>query len=200
VVLVPRGRAISDADRRVADVRRAGLEPHDVVGIATTPLRTALDCARNLPYDAALAVVDSALRVSDLDRNDLLAAAEQSPRTGRAGDPGGPGSRPARGHGVRVRHRPISHDVPGLHLVPQVTVLPGITPDLVDEPRRIVVECDSWTCHSERTTFRRDQERFNALALAGWLVLRFGLEHTMSRPAYVTEILQQAVVASGTHG
>jgi very-short-patch-repair endonuclease len=157
-------------------------------------------CA-TFPTTTVLAVIDSALRVGDLDRNDLLAAAEQSPRTGRArAIRVAQAADPRAATAFESVTRAISHDVPGLHLVPQVNVLPGITPDLVDEPRRIVVECDSWTYHSERAAFRRDQERFNALALAGWLVLRFGLEHTMSRPAYVTEILQQAVVASGTHG
>lgn len=125
VVLVARGRIITDADRRIADVRRTDLPPSDVLGIATSPLRTALDCARSLLDDAALAVADAALRAGDLDRDELLIAARESPRTGRsravrvaeAADP-----RAATAFESVVRA--ISHDVPGLDLVPQVPVLP----------------------------------------------------------------------------
>jgi very-short-patch-repair endonuclease len=194
VVLVARGRIITDADRRIADVRRTDLPPSDVLGIATSPLRTALDCARSLPYEAALAVADAALRAGDLDRDELLIAARESPRTGR--------SRAVRVAEAADRRaatafesvaRAISHDVPGLDLVPQVPVLPGVTPDLVDERRRLVVECDSWTYHAEKSAFRRDQERFNAVALAGWLVLRFGDEHALRSPDYVRRVLAEAV-------
>jgi very-short-patch-repair endonuclease len=76
--------------------------------------------------------------------------------------------------------------------VPQVTVAPSITPDLVDVDRRLVVECDSWTYHAEKSAFRRDQERFNDLVLAGWTVLRFGYDHAMRSPDYVRRILVRA--------
>ena len=94
--------------------------------------------------------------------------------------------------------RAISVDVTGLALVPQVRVADGSTPDLVDTAHRIVVECDSWTYHAERSAFRRDLERYNELSLAGWLVIRVDREHATERPECVRDLLVRAVRARPT--
>lgn len=73
----PRTTSPERSHRAIADVRFAALHPREVAGIATAPARTVLDCARGLPFDAALAVADSALRAGDVDR-------EEAPRGGRA--------------------------------------------------------------------------------------------------------------------
>ncbi|MBC7276913.1 hypothetical protein [Nocardioides sp.] len=55
-------------------------------GAITSRAQTVVDCARDLPFDAALCVADSALRdglVTGLTREELVAAAETLPRTGR---------------------------------------------------------------------------------------------------------------------
>ena len=91
--------------------------------------------------------------------------------------------------------RAISIDVPGLDLVPQVVIdEDGWTgrPDLVDVERRIVVEADSFEFHGRRTALKRDCERYNALVLRGWLVLRFSWEHVMFQPDYVAYCLTVA--------
>lgn len=49
----------------------------------TSKVRTVLDCARWLAFDAALAVVDSALR-SGVTKTELLLACARLPRTGRS--------------------------------------------------------------------------------------------------------------------
>lgn len=67
------------------DVRYASLGPDDVVDGRTARLRTALDCARTLPFDEALAVVDSALRSGRVHKQELLSAARAGPA--RAGLP-----------------------------------------------------------------------------------------------------------------
>jgi len=74
-----------------------------------------------------------------------------------------------------------------------VTVLPGITCDLVDEALGIVVECDSWTYHAEKSAFARDMERYNALVLADRLVLRIGRPLALANPDQVRRHLAAAV-------
>ena len=91
--------------------------------------------------------------------------------------------------------RAISLDVPDLALVPQVVIEEAGfrgRPDLVDQDRRIAVEADSFEFHGKRAALRRDCERFNALALQGWLVLRFSWEHVMHDQAYVRASLESA--------
>ncbi len=195
VVTVPRHRKVGPVQREQADVRYADLAEDDIDGSVTAPTRTVLDCARSLPFPEALAVADGALR-DGIERERLLIAAERSPRTGRpqalrviaAAD-----GRAANAFESAVRA--ISLDVPGLALEPQVHVADGITPDLVDARLRIVVECDSWTYHAEKTAFRRDLERYNELTIDGWLVLRVNLDHANDRPAYVRDLMLRAVAA-----
>ena len=64
------------------DLHWADLQPDQVRGCVTSPVRTVVDCARAYPLDVALSVADSALRAG-VDRDRLHAAALASPRTGR---------------------------------------------------------------------------------------------------------------------
>jgi len=89
--------------------------------------------------------------------------------------------------------RAISMKVEGLSLVPQVTIAESVTSDLVDLRLRIVVECDSWTYHAEKSAFRRDLDRYNTLAVDGWLILRFDRTHAMDKPGYVELTMARAV-------
>ena len=59
-VTVPRGRRLP-TDVRAA-LHFAQLGPDELAGHATSRERTLLDCLRNLPFDEALSVADSALR------------------------------------------------------------------------------------------------------------------------------------------
>ena len=193
VVTVPRHRKVRDAQRAIADIRYADLGAADIDGPATSPVRTVLDCARTLPLPEALAVADAALRAG-LDRGDLLQAVEQAPRTGRSR--ARRVLRAADGRAVNAFEsavRAISLGVPVLTLEPQVRVLDRITPDLVDRDLRIVVECDSWTYHAEKSAFGRDLERYNELGLGGWLVLRFTRDQALERPDHVRDVMARAV-------
>ena len=90
--------------------------------------------------------------------------------------------------------RAIALDVPGLDLRPQVVIAEGGwvgRPDLVDTERRLVVEAESFEFHGRRAALRRDCERYTALTLLGWTVLRFAWEHVMFEPAYVAECLRR---------
>jgi len=197
IVTVPRRRKVHPARCMYVDVRHADLRADQVVDGYSDPVTTVIDCARALPFDAALAVADSALRSGQVTRAELAAAAEASPRTGRA-----KALRVARTADGRAANpfesvvRAIADGVPKLVLEPQVQIAPGQTPDLVDRRLRIVVECDSWTFHAEKGAFQRDIERYNEFALDGWLLIRIGWEHAMRRPEYVLKILQRAVVCA----
>lgn len=181
-------------DRKVAPRRRRGVQLHyadvEVDGIATTPLQTVTDCARWLPFDEALCVADSALRAG-LSREALIAAAEQSPRTGRSR-----AVRVAEAADGRAANpfessvRGISKEVPGVALEPQVFI-PGYgRPDLYDEALGLVVECDSFQFHSDSSAVVNDVERYNDCALQDLTLLRFAWEHPMFRQEYVLHTLR----------
>lgn len=186
-VVVPRGRKI-DASRRVGvDQRWMDVLPQDRERGALGQVAAALDCARTLPFDAALAVMDSALR-DGVPRSSLLRGCEKLPRTGRAralrvvelGD-----RRAANPFESVLRAALI--DVPNLELVPQVWVGNVGRADLVDAERRLVVEADSFEFHSSRHAMLRDMERYNGFLAEGYRVIRFGWEHAMFQQDYVRE-------------
>src|SRR5699024_10156357 len=72
-------RRLSAADQRRTQCRYRDLAPDDVDRGVTTPVRTVLDCARDLPFPSALTVADSALRQRAVDRSDLQAAVAALP-------------------------------------------------------------------------------------------------------------------------
>lgn len=196
-VLVPRGRKVSPARRGAVDLRWADLSPADQERGVLGQVATALDCARTLPFDAALAVMDSALR-DGVPRMDLLRACEQLPRTGRA-------------RAIRVVElgdaradnpfesvlRAILMEVSGTDFVPQVWVGNVGRADLVDANRRLAVEADSFEFHSDRAALRRDIERYNGFLAEGYLPLRFAWEHAMFEPDYVREAVVGTVRTFG---
>lgn len=192
-VIVPRGRKLP-AHRRVdIDVRWR----RDPAGLVTSPVDTVIDCARDLPFDEALAIADSALRHGDVTRDELLEAALRLPTTGRRS-----ALRVAEQADGRAANpfesvlRSIALDVAGIRVEPQVTIGTHhyvARPDLVDEVLGIVLEADSHGFHSHRAALKRDCERYNELTLLGWLVLRFSWEHVMFDPDYVRSRIERAV-------
>jgi very-short-patch-repair endonuclease len=200
VVTMPRGRKVPAHLRERYDVRWGTLAQDRVDGIVSTPVATVVDCARSLPLDEAMVVADSAVRSGLVSREALLAAAHAGPRSGRPAALRVAGA--ANGRAANVFEsvvRAISLDVDGLALEPQRSVAPSTTCDLVDEARRIVVECDSWTYHAEKSAFHRDLERYNTLTLDGWLVLRFDRRHAMDDPHYVGRQLVRAARTRADH-
>lgn len=197
-VTVPRGRKIDPRRRRGVHVKWRPLHTLDNWGIvATNPVQTVIDCARDLPFDEALAVADSALRHCAVTRDRLEDAALKVPTAGRAA-----AIRVATHADAQAANpfesvlRAIALDVNGLSLVPQVRITDGpfrVRPDLVDENLRIVVEADSFGFHSSRSALRKDCQRYVGLSLLGWLVLRFSWEDVMFEPDYVRVCLERAV-------
>ncbi len=192
-VIVKRNRKLTPDQRRGVDVRYRDLEPHEVHGWLTSPHRTVLDCSRDLPFAEALAVADSALRVGDVDQGEMLKRARALPSNGRrAAIRVAEEATPLAANPFESVLRAIALDVPDLRVRPQVVIDErGLLcrPDLVDPERRLVLEADSWAFHGHRKALHRDCERYNALVVRGWTVLRFSWEHVMLQPDYVRELL-----------
>jgi very-short-patch-repair endonuclease len=197
VVTVPRNRRVAPERREDVDVRWAHLRPDEVVGgRITSPGRTVMDCAKDSPFDEALAVADSAIRHGAVTQGELVLLAGAMPNLHRAAclrvafAANGQAANP-----FESVLRAISLEVRVLRFVPQVVVRgPGFTvrPDLVDERLRVVAEADSFEWHGSRSALRADCRRYNNLALEGWLVLRFAWEDVMFRPDYVRACLEAA--------
>jgi very-short-patch-repair endonuclease len=201
-VIVPRHRAVPSHKRRGIELRYRNLEEHEHDGLATCKARTVIDCAKDLPFDRALAVADSALRNGDVTQEQLIRLAHALQTNGRA-------------QALRVAHaadgraanpfesvlRAIALDVTGLHVEPQVTISEygwSGTPDLVDVARRIVIEADSFEFHSSRAALRKDVARYTALVIRGWRVVRFTWEQVMFEPGYVRSCLVALVEGPGS--
>ena len=192
-VTVPRNRKLPAERRAGVEVTWAQLRPDEIHQRVTSAGRTVMDCARQLPFDEALVVADSALRHGNVTRSRLLQLAEEVPPRYR------PRCRRVARHADGRAANPFESVLralaieAGLDVVAQVTLVEGdlrVRPDLVDSRRRLVLEADSHQFHSSRKALLRDCERYNALTLHGWTVLRFGWEHVMLRPTYVLACLR----------
>jgi very-short-patch-repair endonuclease len=195
IVTVPRNRKVTPERREGVDVRWHDLRPDEVLrGRVTSYGRTVMDCAKDMPFDEALAIADSALRHGHVTKAHLLQLAEAMPARHRARC-----LRVARAADGRAANpfesvlRAIALDVPGLEPEPQVVISgPGfsVRPDLVDERRRVVAEADSFEWHGTRSALRADCRRYNMLALHGWLVLRFSWEDVM----FASDLVRRCLV------
>lgn len=193
-VLVPRNRNVAAADRQQVQVRFRDLRPAEVRLGVTTPLRTVLDCARDLPFDAALAVADSALRAGDVTVGQLqvAAAALTGPGSARARRVAEHAS-PMAANPFESVLRAIALEVPGLQPVAQLQVWGSglwATVDVGDEALRLALEADSWSHHGGRREFHRDCRRYDELVAWGWTVFRFTWEHVMLQQDFVRWCLQ----------
>ena len=200
-------RNISRKARPGVVVRRRDL-PGDAVGpgAITSRARTVVDCARQLPFDEALCIADSALRdggVTGLTRDDLVAAAKSLPRTGRqrAFDVITAADQRAANAFESVT-RAIVLPIVGLAVTPQGDL--GFSEsgaeqygDLVDARLKLLIECESWAYHSGEEPFRRDIRRYTDLVARGWTVLRFVWEDVMQRPDYVRRQVERVVERLG---
>ncbi|MEP6814257.1 MAG: DUF559 domain-containing protein [Marmoricola sp.] len=190
-VTVPKSRKIAPARVSAVHLHRADLHPDDVSGIATSPALTIEQCLRSMPFDAALAVADSALR-DGLPTATLrhIAAAARGPGSAQVRRV----AREARAEAANPFEsvlRAIALDV-GLAVRPQLVISASsgtVRPDLVDEDLRIVLEADSFEWHGKRASLRKDCRRYNLLVVDGWLVLRFAWEDVMHDQDYVRAVL-----------
>ncbi|MFT4009282.1 MAG: DUF559 domain-containing protein [Nocardioidaceae bacterium] len=196
-VIVPRKRNVPFRARRGVQVRYRDLDEHEHGGLVTGKARTVIDCARDLPFDRALSVADSALRHEDVIQDELVELALALPNRGRAR-----ALRVIEAADGRAANpfesclRAIALDVPGLCVEPQLVIeQDGFRgrPDLVDVTLRIVIEADSYEFHSSRADLHRDIRRYTALVVRGWTVVRFTWEDVMFDPDYVRACLVSLV-------
>ncbi|WP_132156193.1 DUF559 domain-containing protein [Kribbella antiqua] len=199
-ITVPRGqhRRLSRVD---CELHWADDVPSD--GRCTGKLRTVLDCARTLPFAAALTVADSALRLGAIDRSQLLIAAAELT---------GPGSRRARRVAAAADGRaesPLESVLRSILIeagidgfVPQFQVRDGKFSARIDlgHPRLLIaLEADSFAHHGTRTALARDCRRHVNLTIRGWRLLRFSWEDVMFDPGWVVDVIRQAVAGSPGH-
>jgi very-short-patch-repair endonuclease len=200
-VVVPRDRKVRSA--RGVFVRYRDVAPEEVrrPGV-TEPIRTVLDCARDLFWDAALAVADSALRSDLVDPQRLVEAAATLKGPGSAQARRVAAAADARAHGpFESALRAICLDVPGLRVVPQQEVqLRGRTihPDLVCEEHRLIIEADSFEWHSSSSALLSDCERYTLAAVADWRVARFGYTHVRTQRGWTLQLLTDLVATAET--
>lgn len=195
VVLVGRNQARSNPT--VSLVRR-DIPEGWVDGAVLNPVATVVDCARRLPFDAALAIGDQALRSNRVTREAVQSALPAlagrfEKRVGRLLD----AADPRADNPFESVARSICLQVPGLHVVPQLQVC-GHRGDLVDQELRIVIECDSWEFHSDKEPFRHDVRLYTRRVAEGWIVVRLLWEDVMHRQSWVLAHLD-AVVAVAQH-
>lgn len=165
-----------------------------VVRDVTDRVTTVIDCARAYAPDVALSVADSALREGLVTRQELLLAAERSPRTGRrrawwvADQATGLAANP-----FESVARATALTVPGLQVRPQVSIEGVGRVDLCDRCLGIVVECDSYEFHASADQLRRDIVRYTGCARRGLVVVRFTWAQVMHDPDYVRDSLIDVV-------
>jgi len=177
----------------------ADLRSDEVTGPVTAPLRTVLDCARSMPFAEALGVADGFLRRGLVHEAELRGTAEALRGAGRArvlevaraADPRSDNPFESALRAVVLRGG-AGDFVPQVPL--RVAPLGVVRPDLVDEGRRIVLEADSFAWHGSRAALARDCERYDALVVADFVVLRFSWEQVVGRPTEVADAVR-AVVA-----
>ncbi|ADU49368.1 DUF559 domain-containing protein [Intrasporangium calvum] len=196
-VTVPTGRKVRPSVAGLSTVHRrdcADAELED--GWVTSRERTIIDCCRDLPFDEALSVFDSALR-GGLRRSSVTAAAGSlGPRhrakvmavaraaSGRADNP------------FESVLRAIALGVPDTTWEPQHRIRYddfSAKVDVACEKLQIVLEADSFEFHGRRAALNRDCERYDELVARGWLVLRFSWEQVMFRPEWVAGVITRAV-------
>lgn len=168
------------------------LPPSAVDGWATSRVQTVLDCAAELPFDEALAVADSALRSGDVTREQLeCALGADTPDAVRR----------VVSHASPLAANPFESVLRAILVEADIAVVPqwattigAITyhPDLADPLGGIAIEANSWLHHATKTDHDADCARYNALVLAGWIVLRFTWEQVMFSPAEVVATVRAA--------
>lgn len=197
-VTVPRNRRVDPRLRRILIPHWSDLPAEHVEGGVTTMSRTLVDCMRNLPFDEALAIVNSALRADDVTGEELRALAQATRGRGRQriiAVAAAASGKPANAFESVLQAQTLL--IPGLEVQPQfeITLPDGSRrhPDLADPELMIAIEAEGFAWHGESAALTRDCRRYNRLTVLGWQVIRFSWAQVMHQPAYVHEVLLEAV-------
>ncbi len=191
-VTVPRRRAIESRLPVLVELHRGDIHTSECDGWATSPLRTVMDCANDLPFVDALCVADSALRHGSLTQGNLMATAV-TPEQAKVAEYAD--ARAANPFESALRALALEA---GLETIPQYEISLGefvVHPDLANPLLSIALEADSYEFHGRhKWDHNRDCIRYNLLVAAGWRVLRFTWEQVMERPDYVIQTIRALMV------
>ncbi len=192
-VTLPRNRRYRGLDAICIFRRTLSVDDWTIVhGVRiTTPLRTVLDCCRDLPLRDAVVIADSALRAGAVTAGELRSAASSA--TGR---------RSARLRRAVALVDPRSGSV--LESLLRVLLIEnGLVPDVTQAVicdsagvviarvdflfrlARLIVEADGFEFHAKRADWRRDLRRANAYEALGYRLLRFSWDDVLHDPDYV---------------
>ncbi len=191
-ITLPRNR--SRPDDESLEVHWQDLSLMQAYRGVTRPVETVIGCAKAYDFDEALCVADSALRERAVTRAQLVAAAEASPRTGRAKALAL--VRAADGRAANPFEsctRAVALAVPGLSVRPQVGIRGVGRVDLADLALGIVIECESFEFHSDAASLKRDVRRYTSCARRGLVVVRFTWTEVMFEPDYCRQAIQDVV-------
>lgn len=168
--------------------------PHPQFGLA--PLENVLQLAvADLPLPFAVAVLDSAMRVSPLTPTELLMAAQSWRRPAREAVEL---SDERSESGTESVLRVLLHQA-GISSTPQVP-LPTGDLDRADllVGDRLIIECDSEAHHAEPAHRRADLRRDELLVALGYLVLRLDYRQVFDDPDGVVAVVK-AIIARRDH-
>lgn len=179
----------------------AVLEAHDVTTVAgvpvTTVARTFVDLAHVVPREQ----LAKALREAEhLRTADVLEIEDAMRRTRTRKGPGHAVLTAVladhRRRGLQLTRSALEDRFLALldrHGLPRPCTnvhVAGREVDAFWPARRLVVELDGWARHKDRRAFQRDRTKANALAEAGFVVLRFTHDDVQRRPAETARTLR----------
>jgi len=203
-VTFPRTHHLDSRARKALVPHWSDIAPDDIVGGTTSVRRTLIDCMRNLPLEESVPIADSALRCGDITYRELQTLAASMRGRGRARAMAVAAmATTASANAYESTLRAIASTVPGLDAQPRrpvrVSSARVLHPDLLDPLLGIAVEAESFEWHGETAALTRDCARYNAFAVQGLIVVRFSWPQVIFSPAYVVEVLEQAVHRARQH-
>lgn len=172
----------------------ATLDAKDITAVegipVTTVARTLIDLANVVPRDSLAKALREAEYLRTIDVNDLQATMT---RTRNRPGPGHANLRAVleehRRRGTQLTRSDLEdrflklcdrHGLPR----PRTNIHIGAHEvDAVWPDHRLAVELDGWDRHKDRHAFQRDRDKGNALAQAGWQLLRFTHDDVVRRGA-----------------
>lgn len=191
-------------DARIRAHRVRALDPADTTRVdgipVTTVARTLVDLAAILAHDHLARAINEAERRGLLDIVALDAARDRvrnRPGTGHTTLTAALADHTRRG--LTLAHEGLEDRFPALveaHGLPRPATNVHTDAGEVDAlwpDARVAIELDGWEFHRTRRAFQHDRTKGNALALAGWTVLRFTHADVMHDGARVIAELRRAL-------
>jgi len=180
------------------------LDPEDIRSLhgipLTSPARTLLDSASQLPTRELAAAVEQAQVKRLVTKHDLRATLDRAPS--RAGAPALRALVDEPAFTRSEAERRLVALLRAAKLPPPAFnhVIEGLEVDAVWRVERVVLEFDSYEFHASRSAFERDRRRDSVLTRAGYLVLRTTWHELSAQPyALVARIAEGSCATTAYH-